>query len=467
MEYSDRIYFTKIRLQYQNYYHLLQYLEGVVILTRKNLLVSLILLLLLVLTACSPDTEEIKKTATEISRESTSTPIAVEEFASTGEPARADHPETLLPCTISLWHSFNENEIRSLLDVADAYREIQPDVEFDFLYTPSYDLRNKFEEAAASGGGPSILIGTGEWGPTMFDKGLLRDISSLSDSQLLENINPAALGAFEYKGALIGLPLNLKGVLLFRNSDIIPDAPGSFDELISAAQSATEGDVVGAYLDYGLFYSAGHLHALGGALMDSAGNPAFNNEVGVQWMEMLKRFEQAGPIDINNDSDLNLFVENRVGMIIDVLSNTQILAEGIGQDKLEIDPWPSDMSGYVQSDGIFLNSNITGYDEECGWSFVEFLLSEESQVFFSNTSKAGFIPALLGIELSDLHQAQASDAFTEGTTYPVIPEMTAYWDPLNKALNDVVELGLEPRDALTSAEEAVIAAISQIRSEQD
>lgn len=415
----------------------------------------------MIITACTSSSE----IATDMPQEITIEPTVVEEPLETEQALEIEDPGLELACTISLWHSFNEDEIESLLAASAAYQEIQPDIEFDFLYTPNYDIKNRYEMAAATGGGPSILIGSGEWGPSLYDDLLIQEILELTDPELLDTVNPAALRTVQYQEALIGLPLNLKGVVMFRNATIVTEAPESFNELVFMAQSATVGDLIGAYLDYGLFYSGGHLQAVGGSLMDAEGNPTFNNEKGIDWLEMLKRYEEAGPIEHNNDNGLNLFLESRVGIIIDDLSNAASLAEAIGIDNLVIDNWPSDMSGYVQSDGIYLNANLTGHDLECGWSFMEFLLSAEAQEIFSDASMAGYIPAMMGLDLAGPHQKQAAAAFANGTTLPVIPEMRAYWDPVNNALLAVVELGIDPGEALLAAEEAVLSNISEIREE--
>jgi arabinogalactan oligomer/maltooligosaccharide transport system substrate-binding protein len=424
-------------------------------------LICLVVLTGMIFSACASNSEK----ATDMPQEITIEPTLVEVPQETEQSLEIEDPGLDLACTISLWHSFNENEIESLLEVSAAYDEIQPDIEFDFLYTPNYDIKNKYEMAAATGGGPSILIGSGEWGLSLYDDSLIQEITQLTDSELLDTVNPAALSTVQYQETLIGLPLNLKGVVMFRNATIVTEAPDSFNELVNLAKSATVGDLIGAYLDYGLFYSGGHLQAVGGSLMDADGNPTFNDEKGIEWLEMLKRYEEAGPIEHNNDNGLNLFLENRVGIIIDDLSNASNLAEAIGIENLVIDSWPSDMSGYVQSDGIYLNANLTGHDLECGWSFMEFLLSAEAQEIFSDPSMAGYIPPVMGLDLVDPLQKQAAAAFAKGTTLPVIPEMRAYWDPVNNALLAVVEFGIDPGEALLAAEEAVLSNISEIREE--
>jgi maltose-binding protein MalE len=235
--------------------------------------------------------------------------------------------------------------------------------------------------------------------------------------------------------------------------------------LVNFAQEATSGDVVGAYLDYGLFYSAGHLYGIGGQLMDADGNPTFNDDKGIEWIEMIQRFEEAGPIENNNDNDINLFVEGKAGIIIDGLWNASELAEAIGPENLAIDPWPIPMSGYVQTDNLYLNANSTGNELDTCWNFMEFMLSPESQQIFSDPSMAGHIPAILGVELTDPLQSQVMETFNGATAFPAIPEMSAYWDPVNNALLSVIEQGTNPADALQAAHDDVLDKLAEIHGE--
>ena len=62
-------------------------------------------------------------------------------------------------------------------------------------------------------------------------------MTNLVDEDIINTINPAALSSVQYREALIGLPLNLKGVLLFRNADHIPTAPETFPALIDTQAS--------------------------------------------------------------------------------------------------------------------------------------------------------------------------------------------------------------------------------------
>jgi maltose-binding protein MalE len=376
-------------------------------------------------------------------------------------------PEVALKGTITLWQSWKEEEIAGLNEVIAAFQEKNPDVQFDVLYVPFDDLRGKYETAAATGGGPTVLIGAADWGPALYDAELISDVRSFTSTPFLASINAAALGAVKYKGALVGLPETIKGVVMFRNKGIIADAPASWDNLVTAAKAATQGDVVGADLERGFFFSAAHLNGLGGQLMDKDGNPLFNDEKGVAWVNLLSSFADAGPVEYYTDNDVNLFKAGKAGIIIDGTWNMAGLADAIGADNLVIDPWPTagdgHLSGYVQTENIYLSANAEGDDQQAAWAFIEFFLSPQAQ---SILAKVGHIPAVAGVEVTDPLMQQAVTAFEGGAVFPVIPEMGAYWDSMDNALKSVFDEGADPAAALQTASDNITAKIEEMHAGQ-
>jgi ABC-type glycerol-3-phosphate transport system substrate-binding protein len=142
----------------------------------------------------------------------------------TGSEAAPTPTEIVVRGTLTVWHSWEEAQRPALLRRIAAFQALYPDVQFDVLYIPSIDLRASFEAAAAEGGGPSILIAPAEWGPELFDRGWVVDLNGLAQPELLQTFNPAALGTLQYNGALIGLPNNIQGAVLYRNNSLVFDA---------------------------------------------------------------------------------------------------------------------------------------------------------------------------------------------------------------------------------------------------
>jgi maltose-binding protein MalE len=299
---------------------------------------------------------------------------------------------------------------------------------------------------------------------------VVADLSQLADQELLASINKAALAQLEYKQALIGLPEAFRrGVVMFRNKDIIPESPQTFEELIEMATRANQGEVVGADFDIGFYFSGAHLTACGGRLIDENGDPAFNNPAGVCWLNLLRSFKDSGLlIEYNTDNDVNLFKAGRLGLLIDGSEKITNLAEAIGQENLAVDPWPATehghLSGFVETEAIYLNPNAEADVLQAAWTFMEYFLSPESQAILADPTKAARLPTVKNVQIRDRLMRETVFAFEESTPLPVLPEMNAYWVAMEAALQSILIEGTDPADALLKAYQGLIADIAVIRT---
>jgi arabinogalactan oligomer/maltooligosaccharide transport system substrate-binding protein len=393
-------------------------------------------------------------------------PTEIQPLEQTPTPLPTITP-AVLSGTVSIWHSWEDPFVPALLRRIHEFNSLYPNVYFDVLYVPALDLREAFEQAFQEGRGPSLLIGQAEWGPGFYDAGLAADLTNSVPADLLNTLNPAAVGTGRYKEALVSVPVDIRGVVLFRNASIIPIAPSTFEELVSLAKHSAHGQTFGAVLDRSFFYSGAHLIGLGGRLMTTEGLPAFNDEKGLAWVSLLQAYSEAGPTEFFTDNDLNLFKEGHAGFIIDGTWNRNALAEAIGAQNLAIDPWPiyagGALSGFVQAESIFLNPQAPEDEQSASLKFLQFFLSPQSQ---AAVAEVGLIPALSGspvnlaasqVQITDRLTAQSMLALVDGTTYPVIPEMNIYSSQLDIALKSIFESGVPPQVALQRAEEAILA----------
>jgi len=112
-----------------------------------------------------------------------------------------------------------------------------------------------------------------------------------------------------------------------------------------------------------------------------------------------------------------------------------------------------------------VSANAADDDLTAAVEFLKFFLSVEAQTLLADPANAAHIPAALGVEVTDALMAQAVEAFLGGTIFPVIPEMGAYWDPMNNAAKKVVEEGADPATTLAEAFGAVTAKVQEIRGQ--
>jgi len=373
--------------------------------------------------------------------------------------------------TVSIWHSWQEAQVPALLRAINEFQKQYPSVLFDVQYVPELDLKTGFEQASVEQRAPTVLIAPGEWGPSFYDAGMVIDLSPLVGPELLNTLNPAAVQAVQYQSSLIGLPVDLRGVVLYRNAGLIPQPAATFDELIRMSEAITQGNIFGAVLDRSFFFAGGHLFGLGGELMEEDGRPAFNNPAGTAWINLLRSFEQAGPPDFFSDNDLNLFIEGRVGFLIDGTWNRQALVEAIGAQNLAIDIWPihenGSLAGFVQTENIYLTPHALEEEFRISWLFIEHFLEPASQSLVANV---GLVPAINGspvnvaaseMQIDDPLILQAMEALADGVAYPLAPQMPVYATQLEIALQSVYDDRASPAAALQAAEDAVRQALAE------
>ncbi len=374
--------------------------------------------------------------------------------------------EFVLHGTVRIWHSWDETEMAALDQIVRGFTAIYPDVLFDVLYVPSQDIQVRYTSEVGEGVGPTLLLGPAEWGPSLYNAGLIKDLGGMASQDLLDSLNQPALGESRYKGTLLGLPYSISGIVLYRNADIITIPAKTFDELVTLAQTASNGDKVGADLERSFFYSGAHLNGLGGQLMDANGKPAFNDAKGLEWIEMLKEFEKAGPTNYFTDQDLDYFKAGRVGWIIDGTWNLGALADAISSDKLAIDPWPSfgngHLSGYVMAEDLYLSPHSNGDDLAATQKFIEYFLSPAAQ---AHLAEVGRIPSANQVTLTDSTPngkiiAQAMTALAGGTTYPITPAMQYYTVSMDVALRSILDGKTPSSQALQTANDDILAALS-------
>jgi maltose-binding protein MalE len=371
----------------------------------------------------------------------------------TEKPISTSQPPQNLFQTVTIWHSWSPAETQTLEDVIRDFQSINPNVKFVLMYVPQDELQAKYDRSAYLGEGPSVLLGPADWGPAYYDKGLVADLSAIAPAEFLATLNPAALNEARYNGALIGLPYAIRsGVVMYRNKTILPVAPTTFDDLVAQAKAATHAGTVGAYLEWSFFFSAAHLDGMGGQLMDQNGDPTFNDSLGVEWLKLLAAFKQAGPIEFNGDRDLNTFKSGKAGIIIDGTWNMAQLEKAIGAINLAIDPWPAyrygHLAGYLQTDNVYLSTNISGEQRYAALQFMGFLLAREVQ---SIMTRAGHIPVVMDIQVDDPLMQQETLALKGDVAYSIRPEIKAYWDPLQAAMLSVVNDDADPLSALQKA----------------
>lgn len=425
--------------------------------TITKILAFLMLAISILLTSGCSQASEIEVPVTSVSTPTEMVPTRLPSETPTTTPF-------IVQGTLRIWHAWNEIEVPVLDQIINEFSAQYPNVYFDVLYIPIENLRARFEMEAAEGRGPDILLGPAEWGPGLYESGYLANLNDLVDEQVLQMINQPSLDASRVNNELIGLPYSLRGTVLFRNKNIIPDSAVTFDQLVYNANAATKGDQIGAMLDRSLLYGGAHLEGIGGKMMDEDGLPAFNNEFGLQWIELLQRYEEAGPADYFSDQEVDLFKQGKIGIIVEGSWREREISQAIGAENLSVDSWPQydegHLSGYVLPENLYLNNSTSGERLNAARNFMAHFVSKDSQ---TRIAEMGQVPSIQDVVLTDpitgTLMTKTITAMSDGTAYPVIPEWEIYQLSLDIALRSIFSGQITPAEALQTAEDEIVKGL--------
>lgn len=408
--------------------------------------------------ACTAKPEVSTATPSVIPPPASPSPTAMEAT----EPALVPSPAATLAGGVEVWLSWDAVELDSLALAVESFRQEYPGVTVSIAYYASDRVRERLQQAIDAGGGPSLLFGPSIWGPDLLRSGLIQEIGDLVSPELHARIRPLAWGQAVHEGAILGLPLELQGVVLFRNTRLVPEPASTIDELLATAQALRQsGQGVGASFDFGFLFSGSQLAVCGGGILDQAGELAFRREIGLCWLDLLYTLGAAGPSTINTDQDLTDFELASSAWLIDTVDRAPRLSRTLGERGLNIDPWPqhgtggSSLIGYMWTENIYLVADAAQGDFEAAWAFATYLTTPGVQLMLSDPLGAGHLPVVEAVGVESALQAQAIEAISDGLPFPLMNDIEAIMDFLERSVELVVRQGGDPAGALFQAVRAV------------
>ena len=378
------------------------------------------------------------------------------------EPAEAEVSGQLV-----IWA--DEKRLEPLQAIGPAFTEATG-VELVVDIVPFDDIREQVTQAAPAGEGPDIFLGAHDWTGELAANGVIDaiDLSAKQDSFL-----DSALAGFNFEGATYALPYVTEAIGMYRNTDLVSDAPTTWEELEAACADITVencvvlpggGDAGDAYHNYPF------LSAFGGfifAFDDSTGFDAsvvgLDNPESLKGIEFLESQVTSGTVaSTNYDGAKNLFLEGQAAFWITGPWELNSLDE---QDSVswaasvipQIDSQP--IQPFVGAQGFFLNSFSD--NTLLAQSFLnDFVATDETMESLyaadpRGTAWVSVAETLAGDPLTEAFSASAAN----GIPMPNIPQMGAVWGPLGDNILLVRNGELSSADAMTAAAEAVRSAV--------
>lgn len=209
---------------------------------RFKLLVAFLAAFALIAAACGSDDEtadDETTTTTEAAEaaEETTTTTEAEEPAEeeAEEPAEEEEPPPVVRADADLVIWADDTRTPVIKPLAEAFGD-ENGITVAVQEVNFGDIRDRLQTAGPAGEGPDVIIGAHDWLGQLVTSGLLAPVDLPTSGEFSE----VAVAAMSYEGQLYGVPYAIENIALIRNTDLVPEAPASLEELETIALGLVE-----------------------------------------------------------------------------------------------------------------------------------------------------------------------------------------------------------------------------------
>ncbi|MCB9683083.1 MAG: extracellular solute-binding protein [Alphaproteobacteria bacterium] len=344
--------------------------------------------------------------------------------------------------TVVLWHAYRGAEETALTQVVDAYEAAHPDVTVETLGVPYEALASKLTTAIPRDNGPDVFVFAHERVGGWTHAGLLRPVADWATAPSADTFLPASLPPLTVDGALMGLPLASKSVILFRNTDLVPEAPATVDALVASAEAHTGPGRFGlAYEAESFYFHAPWYFGLGGTLAAEPPLVDFTSAPFVDSLAFVDGLQEAHvmPDEATGALVAQLFNEGRAAFVV---SGPWFLGE-IGDVPYALSPLPAFPSGparpFMTEEAVFVSA--TAAHPDAGAALASWLAGPEAAVVRATVGRqvvasaaAWDDPALASDPVLSAFRDQLPDTVPMDNR----PQMRDVWEPAQLALKKVL-----------------------------
>lgn len=371
--------------------------------------------------------------------------------------------------TLTIWHAWGGAELTALKGLIAQYREAYPAMEVIALQVPHDKLKDKYLRSSAANGGPDLLIGDADWSGKFAPADLVVPVEEMFSADELARFHPKAIASLRLKGKLYALPESRETVALYYNKRLLKTPPKSVPEMLETA-AKLEGVQYGMVFNTDFYYGLGYFFGSGMTFFDRDMKLTINSPGTLETLKWYEQLPSAKGVLANHEylkAD-SLYKEGQTAMIINgpwaLVDYQKKLGSDLGLATLPTLANGKPAASWVGVKCLMFNTNSDPRHRQFAKDFAMFMTSPESQLFLSE--QAGHIPAVNGVKIPEtsplaVFQAQAD----VGTPASIDPEVSLVWEPMNKAIRQVLQKESAPESALAEAETVIKAKLDAMRSQ--
>jgi maltose-binding protein MalE len=272
------------------------------------------------------------------------------------------------------------------------------------------------------------VIGPSDWTADLADARLLFALQPVIPADLRGRLPDAIWRLGQYNREVVAVPLALEQLALFYNKNTVQAPPATWDALVRQK----------VVLGKDFYHTAGLFFALGGRLMDDAGDSLMSQEDVLNnylaSINNLWRGAGQGEIGLLFDAPYTPFVAGEAVFLVENTTAYADLLRLVGAG-LAVAPLPTIMNGapwrpFVRAQNLFVLINSPRTDIALG--FADYLTRPAAQ---NEVVAAGYLPANPQADLMDTPFAALDVAAS--VPIPNRREMAVYWAVMRDALEAV------------------------------
>ncbi|ACL68839.1 ABC transporter substrate-binding protein [Halothermothrix orenii] len=367
------------------------------------------------------------------------------------------------------------NLYKQSVEFAKEYMKLHPNVEIEVIEVGWSDAYSKIMTMVAAGNAPDIMyIGT-RWIPALAQMNAIQPLDKFISEEKKDLYFDSLLKGTYYQGKLYALPRSFSTKALIYRTDLIPEPPETWDELVEVAkrvQKEHEGiygfGIAGAKHVSTTTQFFNYVYQNGGSIFDSEGNILLDSPQSVKalqfYVDLYRKHKVVpNPIEYNREELPNLFKTGKIAMFVCGPWAKPMIGLDPDNEKVPYASAPLPRGRYMAttlvSDSLVLSSQSEHIDE--AWKYLNWITSLENQKKHDLIN--GMAPAMEK-ELED--PAFTEDPFFK-TYVDMIPKgqpqpLPLAWEPFQDVITGAIQKALL---GMATPEEALKEAVTRIEAE--
>ncbi len=323
-------------------------------------------------------------------------------------------------------------------------------------------LTDKFQQAAATGDGPDIVLWAhdrfGEWAAG----GLIQPVDP--SQEMTDGILASAWDAVSFGGKVWGYPVNVEAIGLIYNADLVATPPATFEEIKDLAMPEGVRAILWDYNN--TYFTMPMLMANGGFAFQKVDgvfdgkNTGVNNEGAMMGANVLKSLFDDGVMPAGVDYGVmdGAMAKGETAMVINgPWSWAGYKAAGIN---IGVAPLPT-VNGQVSPPFLGVPAfavNAATPNRDLVIELLEnYILTDEGLAHWNANGNLGALADISAGQAQEdpLVKATIANA-ANGIPMPSNPEMGAFWGAMGPALTNITTGVQSPEDALNDAAKRIL-----------